>query len=105
MMMSAVGPVDVSVDRSTLTGQRSTVKGQVSGHRAPLVSLGTRLTGGPLGSGLGKEKEKGSRFDSGPKVVLGRLKAHRLGLGSQISSGFSSACGSAGRLRQRAGYA
>jgi hypothetical protein len=59
MMMSAAGPADVSVDQSTLTGQRSTVKGQVSGHRAPQVSLSTRLTGGPLGSGLGKEKEKG----------------------------------------------
>jgi hypothetical protein len=34
-MTSAVGPADVSVDRSTLTGQRSTVKGhRVHGQRA-----------------------------------------------------------------------
>jgi hypothetical protein len=66
MMTSAVGPADVSVDRSTLTGQRSTVKGHgVKGQRAPPVSLSPRLTDGPHGSGRVKEKGYGSV--SGPK--------------------------------------
>jgi hypothetical protein len=66
MLTSAVGPADVSVDRSTLTGQRSTV----NGRRAPLVSLGTRLTGGPHGSGQNRKREKG--FRSG--LVLGQKR-------------------------------
>jgi hypothetical protein len=35
MLTSAVGPADVSVDRSTLTGQRSRVKGQESTVNGP----------------------------------------------------------------------
>jgi hypothetical protein len=54
MMTSAVGPADVSVDRSTVNGQ-----GSVSGRRAPLVSLSMRLTDGAHGSGQNREKKKG----------------------------------------------
>jgi hypothetical protein len=55
MLPSVVGPADVSIDQSTLTGQRSR---WVHGQRAPLVSLALRLTGGPLGSGRKRKKKK-----------------------------------------------
>jgi hypothetical protein len=83
MMTSAVGPADVSVDRSTLTGQRSTVKGRsaVVGPHWSASARGWQV--GPLGR-AGKEKtKKGSGLVLGPKEVMGRLEAHRLGLGSQ----------------------
>jgi hypothetical protein len=70
MMTSAVGPADVSVDRSTLTGQRSTVKGhRVHGQRAPPVSLSPRLTDGPHGSGRKEKKRRGSGFLLGSKGI------------------------------------
>jgi hypothetical protein len=88
MLTSAVGPADVSVDRSTVkVGPRST---------APRVSLALRLTGGPLGSGLEKEKKRGLG------LVLGSNQLGRLGWPNKarLGSWFSSACGSAGRLGQ-----
>jgi hypothetical protein len=77
-MTSAVGPADVSVDRSTVNGQGG------CGQRAPPVSLSTRLTGGPLGSDR-KRKRKGVLvwLGFGPKEAMGRLEAHRLGSGTQ----------------------
>jgi hypothetical protein len=66
MMTSAVGPADVSVDRSTLTGQRSRWG---CGQWALPASLTPRLTDGPHGSGLGKEKEKGIRLGPGLNLV------------------------------------
>jgi hypothetical protein len=68
-MTSAVGPADVSVDRSTLTGQRSTVKVELwstgptgqphleADRRAPRVR---------------SEQEKGKGFRSG--LVLGQKR-------------------------------
>jgi hypothetical protein len=96
LLTSAVGPADVSVDRSTLTGQRSTVNGQ----RVPLVSLALRLTGGPLGSGR-KRKKKRTWIGSGPKFSwAGSVGPTRLGLAREVNS----ACGSAGRLGQGANW-
>jgi hypothetical protein len=67
MMTSAVGPADVSVDRSTLTGQRSTVNGGSAVKGAPPVSLSPRLTDGAHGSGCKIRKGHGSVL--GRKVV------------------------------------
>jgi hypothetical protein len=64
MMTSAVGPVDVSVDRSTVNGQ-----GGGCGQRAPPVSLTPRLTDGPHGSGRKRKRKDGLAFHWAEKGV------------------------------------
>jgi hypothetical protein len=66
LLTLAAGPADISIDLSTLTGQRSRVKGS---------ALTSRLTGGALSQAGKKKKEKGVGPIFGPKEVLGRLKA------------------------------
>jgi hypothetical protein len=73
----------------------STVNGQgVHGQRAPRVSLGTRLTGGPLELGLAKEKEKGSGWFWAQMRWAGLVSPTRLG----------SARGSAWSAARQAGF-
>jgi hypothetical protein len=108
-MTSAVGPADVSVDRSTLTGQRSTVK-VGCGQRAPPVSLNPRLTHGPHGSGQNRKRGKGSVFYWAQRR-LGRLEAQlstaRLAvqLGIQLGLRLSRPARAAGWLRVKNGSA
>jgi hypothetical protein len=79
---SAVGPDDVSVDRSTLTGQRSSVKGS-RGQQVQQVSLTSRLTGGtPLSGWERKRKGKRGRLGFWAKIGNGPARGPtKLGLG------------------------
>jgi hypothetical protein len=76
MLTSAVGPTDVSADRSTVTGQQSMVKGSEADRWGPQSSREK-----------GKEKEKGkARLGSGPKGgwAGSRLIQARLGFIGQL---------------------
>jgi hypothetical protein len=73
--MLAVGPTDVSVDRSTLTGQRSTCQ-PVSGTH------GSASEADRWGPRTGRVKEKGKELGSylGPKTIRPAQGPIRLGL-------------------------
>jgi hypothetical protein len=97
LLILAVGPADVSVDQSMLTGRRSPGQGSVgpAGQPHPEADRWVHR----VRPGI-REKEKGSaRFWAKTGAGLAHGPS-RLGLGFVVSS----ACGSAGRLGPRVSW-